>query len=460
MVLRDRMRSRSDCRMKEKTVGWVSSTSAAPEGCKPENLPERSKDEPPRRHERAAVAFIFITVLLDMLALGLAVPVLPKLIENFVRGNTARAAEIYGLFSAVWALMQFMCSPVMGTLSDRYGRRPVILLSNVGLGIDYVVMALAPGLGWLFFGRIMSGITSASTSTANAYIADVAPPERRAGGFGMLSVAFGLGFIVGPAVGGVLGNVNPRLPFWVAAGLSLLNATYGFYILPESLPPEKRGQFVWRRANPLGSFMLLRSDVELFGLALSSFIANLAHEALATTFVLYTMYRYDWNERTVGLALATIGLSLAVVGASLVQPLVTRFGRRRVMLAGLLCGVAGFVTYGLAETELIFWLALPLTGLWGLCGPPMVDLMTRRVKAVEQGQLQGALSSVQGIAYMIGPIIFTNTFAAFIGPERDWHAPGAPYLLAALMLVVATVLAWRATSQRSISWAETAAEKP
>ena len=350
---------------------------------------------------RAALVFIFITVVLDMLALGMIVPVLPKLVEDFVGGDTARAAEIYGLFGTVWALMQFIFSPVLGALSDRYGRRPVILLSNFGLGLDYIVMALAPSVGWLFLGRVISGITSASTSTAYAYIADVAPPEKRAAGFGMLSAAFGLGFVVGPAIGGVLGNIDPRLPFWVAAGFSFLNYLYGLLVLPESLSIERRERFSWRRANPMGSLKLLRSHRELFGLAIVHFIGNIAHEALPTTFVLYAMYRYGWNARTVGLAIAAVGVCSAVVGAGLVEPVVARFGERRTMLAGLLFGTAGFAIYGLAATGAIFWSALPVNALWGLSGPPMQGMMTRHVGSSEQGQLQGALSSLRGIAFMI-----------------------------------------------------------
>jgi DHA1 family tetracycline resistance protein-like MFS transporter len=398
---------------------------------------------------RAAIAFIFHTLVLDMLALGIVVPVLPKLIDDFVHGNTARAAVIYGIFGSIWALMQFVFSPILGALSDRYGRRAVILLSNFGLGLDYVVMAVAPGVGWLFVGRVISGITAASFSAASAYIADITPPEKRAAGFGMLSAAFGLGFVLGPAIGGVLGNINPRLPFWVAAGFSFLNAMYGLFVLPESLPPEKRAAFRWRRANPMGSLKLLRSHRELFGLSISNFVGSVAHEALPTTFVLYAMYRYGWNERMVGIALATVGISSALVGAGLVEPLVARVGDRRAMLIGLWFGVAGFAIYGLATTGLVFWMAVPLSGLWGLSGPPMQSLMTRRVNDLEQGQLQGALSSLRGIAFMIGPVLFANTFSAFVGPQRDWHLPGAPYLLAALMLMAATIIAWHATSPRS-----------
>ena len=399
---------------------------------------------------RAAFVFIFITVVLDMLALGMIVPVLPKLVEDFVGGNTARAAEIYGLFGTVWALMQFVFSPVLGAMSDRFGRRPVILLSNLGLGLDYIVMAIAPGVGWLFIGRTISGITSASLSTAYAYIADVMPPEKRAGGYGMMSAAFGLGFVVGPAIGGVLGNIDPRLPFWVAAGFSFLNFGYGLLVLPESLSLERRERFSWQRANPLGSLKLLRSHRELFGLAIVNFVGSIAHEALPTIFVLYAMYRYGWNERTVGLAIAAVGLCSALVGAGLVEPVVARFGERRTMLAGLLFGTAGFVIYGVAYTGAIFWAGLPLAALWGLSGPPMQGMMTRHVGASEQGQLQGALSSLRGIAFMIGPLVFTNVFASFIGANRDWHLPGAPFLLAALMIAVSTAMAWQTTRSRVI----------
>ena len=409
-----------------------------------------SEPDQPTKPRRAALAFIFITVVLDMLALGMIVPVLPKLVEDFVGGNAARAAEIYGLFGTVWALMQFIFSPVLGAMSDRYGRRPVILLSNLGLAIDYIVMALAPGVGWLFVGRTISGITSGSTSTAYAYIADVAPPEKRAAGYGMLSAAFGLGFVVGPAIGGVFGNIDPRLPFWVAAGFSFLNYLYGLLVLPESLSPERRERFSWSRANPVGSLKLLRSHRELFGLAIVQFVGNIAHEALPTTFVLYAMYRYGWNERMVGLAIAAVGVCSAVVGAGLVEPVVARFGERRTMLAGLLFGVAGFTIYGLAATGAIFWAALPVTALWGLSGPPMQGMMTRHVSASEQGQLQGALSSLRGIAFMIGPLVFTNVFASFIGSNRDWHVPGAPYLLAALMISGSTLIGWQTTRSRSI----------
>lgn len=400
---------------------------------------------PPRR---AALAFVFVTVVLDMLALGMIVPVLPQLVVSFFGGDTAHGAEIFGLFGTVWALMQFVFSPILGALSDRYGRRTVILLSNFGLGLDYILMAWAPTWGWLFVGRIISGITAASFSTAGAYIADVSPPEKRAAGFGMLSAAFGVGFVLGPALGGVLGSIHPRLPFWVAAGFSLVNAMYGLFVLPESLPPERRAPLDWRRANPLGSLTLLRSHRELLGLAAAIFLGYIAHEVLPSTFVLYAGYRYAWNESAMGLFLAGIGAAGMIVGMGLVGPIVTRFGERSVLLAGMGFGAAAFAVYGLAPSGAFLFLGLPLQALWGLANPSAQGLMTHRVSPSEQGRLQGALSSLRGIAGLIGPGLFTVTFATFIGSGRDWHVPGAPFLLAALLLFSGVLVASRATRAR------------
>jgi MFS transporter, DHA1 family, tetracycline resistance protein len=303
-----------------------------------------------------AVAFIFVTILLDMFALGLILPILPKLVESFVDNDTARAAEIFGLFGTAWALMQFLFSPILGGLSDRFGRRPVVLLSNFGLALDYVLMALAPSLTWLFIGRVISGITSASISTAFAYIADVTPPERRAAMFGKVGVAFGAGFILGPALGGLLGGMDPRLPFWVAAGLSFANTLYGLLILPESLPADRRAPFRWKSANPLGALKLLRSNPVLAGLSVANFIAQLAHVVLPSVFVLYASYRYGWDTTQVGLTLAIVGIcSMAVQGAA-IGPMVRYFGERRALLLGLGCGAAGFLIYGAAPSGVLFWL--------------------------------------------------------------------------------------------------------
>jgi DHA1 family tetracycline resistance protein-like MFS transporter len=396
---------------------------------------------------RAALAFIFITIVLDMVALGMIIPVLPHLIEDFLGGDTAGAAMVYGVFGTVWALMQFFAMPVVGALSDRFGRRRVILLSNLGLGLDYVLMALAPNLAWLFVGRVISGITAASVSTGMAYIADVTPPEKRAAAFGRVGIAFGLGFVLGPALGGLLGSVDPRLPFWVAAGLSLANAMYGLFILPESLPPEKRRAFEWRRANPLGSLRLLRSHPELSGMAVVMFLSNLAHAALPATFVLYAGYRYGWDARDVGLVLASVGICSAIVQGAVVGPAVRRLGERRVLLAGLACGAVGFFAYGLAPTGMLFLAAVPVVALWGLASPAAQGLMTRHIGPTEQGALQGATGSVMGIATMIGPGLFAATFAYFIGAGTRWHQPGAAFMLAALLLALGALVAARATAR-------------
>ncbi len=397
---------------------------------------------------RAALVFIFITVVLDILALGMIIPVLPRLVAGFLGNDIARAAQIYGLFGSVWALMQFLCSPVLGALSDRFGRRPVILLSNFGLGFDYILMALAPTLGWLFVGRVISGITAASIPTAYAYITDVTPPEKRAQAFGMMGAAFGLGFVVGPALGGFLGSVNLHLPFWVAAGLSLANACYGLFVLPESLPEDRRSKFRWRKANPVGSLKLLRSHPELFGMAMVIFLCSLAHEVLPSVAVLYADYRYHWNERDIGLMLAGVGVGAALVQGLLVQSSIRHFGERRTLLTGLCFGVAGFAIYGLAATGGWFLVGVPVMSLWGLSGAATHSLMTRHVKPSEQGQLQGANSSLRGIAGLFGPGMYTMTFASFIGDRAGWHLPGAPFLLSSILLVVAFFVAWRYARSR------------
>jgi DHA1 family tetracycline resistance protein-like MFS transporter len=399
------------------------------------------------RHGRAAFAFIFVTVLLDMLALGIIVPVLPKLIIRFEHGNMSLAATQTGVFAFVWAAMQFVFAPVMGALSDRFGRRPVVLLSNFGLGCDYVMMAVAPTLSWLFLGRIISGITSASIPTANAYIADVTPAEQRAAKFGMLGAAFGLGFIIGPALGGVLGGMGLRYPFWAAAGLSLANAAYGFFLLPESLPKERRAAFSLRKANPLGSLKLLRSHPELFGLACAMFLYYNAHEALPSMFVIYTDYRYHWSPQMTGWALAGVGVGMTIVSAALISPVIKRLGEIRTMIAGMLCGVTGFAFFALAPSTAIFFVGIPFMSLWGLASPAMQALMSKRVGPSEQGQLQGALMSLFGVAGMIGPLVFTQAFALAIAPSRSVQFPGAPYWLAAALLAGSLLLAWNATGR-------------
>jgi DHA1 family tetracycline resistance protein-like MFS transporter len=388
-----------------------------------------------------AVAFIFVTILLDMFALGLIMPILPKLVESFVDNDTARAARIFGVFGTAWALMQFFFSPILGSLSDRFGRRPVVLLSNFGLGLDYVLMALAPSLVWLFVGRVISGITSASISTAFAYISDITPAERRAAVFGKVGAAFGAGFIVGPAIGGLLGDADPRLPFWVAAGLSFANTIYGLLILPESLPRDRRSPFRWKSANPLGALRLLRSDRILTGLSVVNFFTQLAHAVLPSTFVLYATYRYGWDSKTVGVTLAMVGICAMLVQGAGIGPIIRVFGERRSLLLGLVCGAAGFLIFAVAPTGPLSWLGIPVMSLWGISGAAIQSLMTRQVAPDRQGQLQGATSSVQSISQLLGPFVFTLTFAYFIGAKAPLHLPGAPFFLASALVLLAVGIA-------------------
>lgn len=403
---------------------------------------------PTKRH--AALGFIFITVMLDMLAFGIIAPILPKLVTNFVAGDIERSSKVMGLFVTTWAVMQFFCSPIIGMLSDRFGRRPVVLLSNFGLGLDYIVMALAPTLGWLFVGRIFSGITSSSLTTANAYISDITTPENRSRAYGIFGGAFGIGFILGPALGGWLGAVNPRLPFWVAASFSLLNACYGLFVLPESLPPERRQPSMrWRNANPLGALRLLRSHRELFGLAVVNFLGYLAHEVYTTVWVLYVIYRYDWDERLIGISLAVVGVTSVICSAVLVGPFVKRFGERAALFTGLFIGALGFIVYGLATQGWMIFVAICINALWALAGPPQQTLMTQRVSASEQGELQGALGSLRGIAMMFGPLIFSGTFAYSIARGRS--LPGAAWYLAAALLLASLVVARAVVAPRDVS---------
>jgi DHA1 family tetracycline resistance protein-like MFS transporter len=399
----------------------------------------------PRR--RAAVIFIFVTVLIDILSFGIIIPVLPHLIIELVGGSIAHAAVWVAAFGTLFMLMQFVFSPIQGALSDRFGRRAVILISSFGLGVDFVVMALAPVLWLLFIGRAVSGMCAASFSTANAYIADTTPREKRAAAFGLLGAAFAIGFIVGPALGGFLGHISIRLPFWVAACLSLLNFCYGFFVLPESLPPERRSVRVdWRHANPLGSLMLLRRYPQVFALAAVFFLMALAQFSINSTYVLYTDYRFGWGPQIVGYTLALVGLCTGIVQGLLVRPLMPRLGERRMMLTGLAFLIVGYLVFGLAASEWIFVAAIPLLCMGGLAGPAAQSLVTHQVDPAEQGRLQGALTSLQSLAGVFGPALFANLFAVFIGKHAPTtHLPGIAFALAAALALLALFLTARAT---------------
>jgi DHA1 family tetracycline resistance protein-like MFS transporter len=399
-----------------------------------------------QRNHAAATGFIFVTVLLDMMAIGIIAPVLPKLVAIFTGGNLANAALYIGLFATVWAMMQFFCSPLLGMLSDRVGRRPVILLSNGVTAIDYVIMALAPNLWWLFLGRVLSGVATASISTASAYIADVTDPEKRAAAYGILGSAFGLGFILGPVIGGFAGNVDPRLPFWIAAAFSAVNALYGLLVLPESLPKNLRTPTIdWKRANPLGSLHLLQSHRELYGLTWVTFVGDIAHECLPNIWVLYCIAQFAWDARAIGLTLMLVGLSGALSSAFLVGPLVKRFGERRILLFSLVVAAVSYVMFG-SQNGLVFLLAVPVSAL-ALFGPTSQALMTRRVGASEQGELQGALGAVRGISMLVGPGLFTFVFALFAGQWKHLELLGAPMYLAAALVAVAFAIAVRVTTR-------------
>jgi MFS transporter, DHA1 family, tetracycline resistance protein len=394
------------------------------------------------KHRQAAVIFIFVTVMLDMLALGLIAPVLPKLILDFRSGNSASAAIWLGWFGTVFALMQFFFSPVLGVISDRFGRRPVILLSNLGLGLDYIVMALSPTIGWLFLGRIISGITASSVPTGMAYISDVVPKEKRAGAFGMIGVAFGLGFILGPAIGGPLGDISPRLPFWVAAGFSLTNWLYGYIFVPESLRQEHRKPFALRRANPVGSLVLLRSHPELWKLATLQFLAYVSHEVFVI-WALYAIYRYAWNQSTIGISLAIVGVCTAAISGGLTGRIVAWLGERRTLYIGQFFGAVGMIIAGAARTGAVYIASIPVISLWNISFPAAQGMMTHRVSEREQGALQGAIQSLRSIAFVIGPFLFSRTLSWFIDPKHAFQMPGAPYYLAATMLFAAMILATR-----------------
>ena len=394
---------------------------------------------------RAALAFIFITVLLDILAFGMIIPVLPHLIASFLGGDLSHAAIVHGLFASCFMVMQFVFSPVQGALSDRYGRRPVILLSNLGLGLDFILMAVAHTLPLLFIGRLLSGITSASFSTANAYIADVTPPEKRAAAFGKLGMAFGIGFVLAPAIGGVLGHMSERLPFWIAAGLSLCNFCYGLFVLPESLPVERRAKYSWRRANPVSSLRFLGHHPEIFALAGVIFLMQLAHIVYPSTFVLYADYRFGWGTDKVGYTLAGVGVLSAIVQGGLISRIIRAVGERRTLLLGLGFGTLGFALYALAPTGPWFWAAMPIAALWGISMPAAQALMTRRVDANEQGRLQGAVVSLASLAGIFGPTLFTRAFADVSSRHLHNGWAGVTFWMAALMLLGALLLAWRST---------------
>lgn len=406
---------------------------------------------------RAAFGFIFALAVMNAVSFGIMIPILPNLIKQFTGGDTAAASVWNVVFMVTWGLMQFVIGPILGMYSDRYGRRPVLLFSLLGLAVDFLFMALAPSLIWLLIGRILNGMTAASFSTANAYVADVTPPEQRAKVFGWMGSAFSFGFLVGPVLGGYLGKISMsmadvtvagftidmalRLPFFVAAGLTLVNVLYGVFVLPESLPVEKRAaRFEWRKANPVGSLRLLRSHPDLLGLASVLFLFQLAHMVLPSIFVLYTGYRYGWTPDFMGLTMGLTGVLGIGVSIFLVQPVVRRIGEKGALLVGACFGALGFAIYGFAPTTALYLVGTPVFALIGLVMPGLMGLMSRRVAPQEQGQLQGANQSVQGISSILGPLMFGLIFAWSVHNDRTLHLPGLAIWVASGLMVTAFLI--------------------
>ncbi|MBC8032663.1 MAG: TCR/Tet family MFS transporter [Chitinophagaceae bacterium] len=391
-----------------------------------------------------ALAFIFLTLLIDVAGLGLILPVMPKLIEELIQGDVSTASQWSGILTFAYAVMQFLFSPVMGNLSDKYGRRPILLFSLLGFGVDYIFLSFAPTIGWLFVGRIIAGITGASFTTASAYIADVSTEKNRAQNFGLIGVAFGLGFIIGPVIGGLLGQFGSRIPFMVAAGLSLANATYGFFVLPESLSKDNRRAFEWKRANPFGAFTQLKKYPGIGKLIGCLILVYLAAHAVQSNWTFFTIARFGWNETMNGISLGAFGLLVALVQGGLIRVVNPRIGNEKSVYIGL-----GFYTIGLllfafaAQSWMLFAFMIPYC-LGGIAGPALQSIIAGYVPANEQGELQGALTSLMSLTSIVGPLVMTNTFALFTKPSAPIHFAGAPFLLGSLLMLFSTIIAYGA----------------
>lgn len=402
-----------------------------------------------------ALGFILVTLLIDVTGLGLIIPVMPSLITHLTGGTMSDAARWGGWMVFAYAAMQFTCAPILGSLSDRYGRRPVLLASLFGFGIDYLVMAVAPTIGWLFASRVVAGILGASFTTAAAYIADVSPPERRAQNFGMIGAAFGLGFILGPLLGGFLGAYGPRVPFIAAAVLTLVNWLYGYFVLPESLRPEHRRPFDWRRANPAGALGGLRRHPVILGLVWSLVLVQIAAHAVQSNWSYYTMEKFGWNERMVGLSLAVIGLAVGLVQGGLVRAVIPRIGTARSVYAGLGLYSLGYLLYAFANRTWMMFAFTAVYCLGGIAGPALQGIISTEVPASEQGELQGALTSLMSLTSIVGPPLMTNVFAWFTRPTGPIYLPGAAMLLGGGLTLVSALLA-RQSLRRTAAARQTA----
>jgi DHA1 family tetracycline resistance protein-like MFS transporter len=391
----------------------------------------------------AGLSFIFITLLIDVIGLAIIIPVFPKLIEGLIHGNVSDASRISGLLLVAYAVMQFLCAPLVGNLSDKYGRRPVLLFSLLGFGIDYLFLAFAPTIGWLFVGRIIAGITGASFTTASAYIADVSTPEKRAQNFGMIGVAFGLGFILGPVIGGILGKIDTHYPFYAAAALAFINALYGFFILPESLSKEHRRPLDWKRCNPLGTLIQLRKYPSVINLSVCLFVVYFAGHAVQSVWTFYTMQKFKWSEDLVGYSLGFIGLMIAVVQGGLIRIAIPKLGQERSIWIGLTLYAIGMVLFGLANKSWMMFAYMVPYALGGIAGPALQGIMTNQVPANEQGELQGGLTSLMSLSSIFGPWFMTYIFYYFTNAKAPVYLPGAPYFVGAALMLLSAFLAIR-----------------
>lgn len=397
-----------------------------------------------------ALIFIFITLLIDVTGLGIIIPVLPRLIEELTQSNLSVASKYAGWLTFAYAGMQFFFSPIVGGLSDRYGRRPVLLLSLFGFGIDYIFMGLAPTIGWLFVGRLISGLFGASFTTAGAYIADVSPPEKRAQNFGLIGAAFGLGFIIGPVIGGLLGQFGPRVPFFAAATLALLNWVYGYFILPESLPVESRRKFDWKRANPVSSLNNFKRYPVVLSLVSALFCIYIAGHATQSTWTYYTMEKFKWSEAEVGYSLGFVGLMSAVVQAGLIRVIVPKLGKKWSIYTGLMLYTVGFVCFAFATQSWMMYVFIVPFCLAGICGPTLQGVMSSQVPPNAQGELQGALTSLISLSSIVGPLLMTNLFAYFTSGKTIIF-PGAPFMMGAILTALSVFFAMRTLSKHGAS---------
>jgi MFS transporter, DHA1 family, tetracycline resistance protein len=399
----------------------------------------------PTPKRQAAIIFIVITLILDIIGLGIIIPVLPELVKRLSGGDATRAASYYGTIGAAYALMQFFFSPVLGSLSDRFGRRPIILISLFGLGIDYLFQAFAPTIGWLIVGRVIAGIAGASITTGNAYIADISTPETRARNFGLVGASFGIGFVLGPLLGGVLGGINIRLPFIVAAVLVLVNFLYGVFVLPESLSKENRSKFSWLKANPVGSLGQLAKYPLVAALAVAFIFISLAQSGLQNTWVLYTGYRFGWGEVLNGVTLALVGVMALVVQGFLIGPITKKLGERRTIIAGLVVSVIGFALYGFSWQGWMMFVSIVVGALAGISGPAIQGLVAGAVEPSEQGKVQGGLTSLISLTSIFAPLIFTTgLFGYFTSEAAPFKLPGAPFFLGSLLNLIGVFLVLRA----------------